>query len=156
MPKGDIPPQIVPKSNSDYFEIITKAVFQTGFRWSVIKAKWPGFKAAFKNFNIDKVAKFDDHDIDNLVEDKRIVRNGLKIKATINNAKTAQGLIKKHGSLKKFLHSLRKLDYQARSKALSKTFKFFGPMGAYFFLWTVHEPVPSHDKFTKLYKSKKL
>lgn len=156
MPKGDVPPQITPKTNNDYFEVVTQAVFQSGFRWSVVRAKWPGFKKAFKNFSINQVAKFDESDIDRLVEDKQIVRNGLKIKATIANAKICQEIIKESGSIKKYLQSLQKLDYKDRSKQVSDKFKFMGPLGAYFFLWTVREPVPSHEEYTKLYKSKKL
>jgi len=81
---------------------MTKRVFQAGFVWKVIEAKWEGFEEAFKGFNPKRVAAFSDDDIDALLKDTRIVRNGQKIMAARDNAIFVCELAKEHGSAGKF------------------------------------------------------
>ena len=81
----------------------TKKVFQSGFVWKVIENKWPGFEAAFDNFDPPRVAFYADDDIDRLMSDKAIVRNGAKIEATIHNARFVTDIAKEHGSFGTFL-----------------------------------------------------
>lgn len=145
MPEYEIPPRIVPENDAGYFEKITQAVFQAGFSWQVIRLKWPEFERAFAGFNIDAVAAFREEDVERLLEDKGIVRNGRKIEATIANAKTCQMLVDEYGSMKQYLRTMDGQDYYDRSKAVSKQFKFMGPMGAYFFFYSVGEDVPPYD-----------
>jgi len=47
------PKQIRPKRLSDYLEVMSKAVFQSGMSWRVVEAKWPGFREAFFEFDPD-------------------------------------------------------------------------------------------------------
>ena len=145
MPEYEIPPRIVPENVAGYFEKITQAVFQAGFSWQVIRLKWPEFERAFAGFNIDAVAAFREEDVERLLEDKGIVRNGRKIEATIANAKTCQMLVDEYGSMKQYLRTMDGQDYYDRSQAVSKQFKFMGPMGAYFFFYSVGEDVPPYD-----------
>ena len=142
-----IPPRVVPENDAGYLEKITQAVFQAGFSWEVIRKKWPHFQAAFANFDVDAVAGFTEVDLERLVEDKGIVRNGRKIAATIHNAQVCQGLIREHGSFKGWLETMNHLDYAAREKKFCKQFKFMGPMGAYFFFWSVGEEVPPYEEW---------
>ena len=95
------------KSISDdrYFAELTKAVFSAGFSWKVIRNKWAGFEAAFAGFQPNRVAFFSDEDMDRLLSDKGIVRNGQKIRATIENAQFVVDLIKQHGSFGAFLEA---------------------------------------------------
>ena len=85
------------------FEKICLESFQSGLSWRTILAKRENFRKAFKNFEIDKVAKFADKEIELLLQDKGIVRHRGKIEAVINNAKCAQQLIKEEGSLAEFV-----------------------------------------------------
>jgi len=142
-----IPPREVPQNDAGYFEKITQAVFQAGFSWEVVRNKWPNFQQAFANFDLDIVANFTEEDVERLLEDKGIVRNGRKIEATIKNARTCQQLIAEHGSFKEYLSSLDDPDYNQRAKNLSKQFKFMGAMGAYFFFWSVGEEVPPYEEW---------
>jgi DNA-3-methyladenine glycosylase I len=142
-----IPPRVVPENDAGYLEKITQAVFQAGFSWDVIRQKWPNFQAAFAGFDVNKVAAFDERDLERLVEDKGIVRNGRKIEATIHNARTCQNLIREHGSFPNWLRTMDDLDYNAREKKFCKQFKFMGPMGAYFFFWSVGEEVPPYEEW---------
>ncbi|MCR9194628.1 MAG: DNA-3-methyladenine glycosylase I [Hyphomonas sp.] len=82
---------------------MTKAVFSAGFNWQVIRNKWPGFEAAFHGFEPSRVAFFHDEDLDRLLSDTAIVRNGQKITATIENARFVAATAKEHGSFGSFL-----------------------------------------------------
>lgn len=87
------------KPASLWLETMAKAIFQAGFSWTVIENKWPGFQAAFENFNVPRVAFYHDEDIDRLLADKGIIRNGGKIKAVIHNAQLLNKLEQETGSV---------------------------------------------------------
>lgn len=135
-----------PTDDNGYFEEMVKAIFRAGFSWQVIENKWPGFQRAFDRFDVGQVAAFDERDVERLAEDEAIVRNVRKIEATIENSRTMQSLISEHGSFHDYLRSLDPLDYQSRSKALQKEFKYLGRTGSFTFLWFVGEPVPEWDQ----------
>jgi 3-methyladenine DNA glycosylase Tag len=82
---------------------MTKAVFSSGFSWSVVEQKWPGFEAAFEGFDPHRVAFYADEDMTRLLKDTRIIRNGAKIAATIANARFIVETAKTHGSFGAFL-----------------------------------------------------
>jgi len=90
---------------------MTKAVFQAGFSWKVVESKWPGFEEAFEGFNPPRVAFFSDEELGQLVSDTRIVRNGAKIKATIENARFITEIAKEHGSAGAFFASSKPENY---------------------------------------------
>ena len=140
------PPRAVPKADSGYFEVLTKAVFQSGMSYKVINSKWPGFLKAFHGFDLDTVADFSPDDIDRLLGDATIIRNGRKINATIKNAEALRELAASHGSIAEWLRATRDLDWTERKTAIAQPFAFLGPMGAYFFLYSVGENVPPHDQ----------
>jgi DNA-3-methyladenine glycosylase I len=140
------PPRAVPRDDNGYFEILTMSVFQSGFRWSVVEAKWPNFRQAFAGFDIDTVAGFGPPDVDRLVADEGIIRNARKIEGTIANAGTLRDLVSTHGAVKEWLDTTADMPWPARKKAVAEPFKYFGPFGAYFFLWSVGEAVPPHDQ----------
>lgn len=81
------------------FEKICLEGFQSGLSWLTILRKRENFRAAFAGFDFDKVAKFDEADVERLVNDAGIIRHRGKIVSTINNAKRAQELIREAGSL---------------------------------------------------------
>ncbi|MFQ5341535.1 MAG: DNA-3-methyladenine glycosylase I [Anaerolineae bacterium] len=149
MPGYEIPPQRKPANDNGYFEQLTKAVFQAGFSWQVINNKWPNFRRAFDGFDIDKVAAYDDRDVDRLLGDEGIVRNGRKIAATIENAQEFQRLIDEYGSFHAFLRSMDDWPYARRRKELAGRFKNFGPTGVFTFLWCVEEEVPDWEDRNK-------
>lgn len=83
--------------------VMTRCVFNAGFNWKVIDAKWAGFEAAFEGFDPGKLSFFGEEMMDRLVSDERIVRNGQKIKATLENAKFVAELDAREGGFGKFL-----------------------------------------------------
>lgn len=82
---------------------MTRCVFNAGFNWKVIDAKWDGFEAAFEGFDPHRLAFFGDEMLGQLVSDARIVRNGQKIKATLENARFVADTAREHGSFGQFL-----------------------------------------------------
>jgi 3-methyladenine DNA glycosylase Tag len=145
MPKGEPPPQRKPDSDDQYLEELTKAVFRSGFSWQVIENKWPNFQKAFDNFSVDAIADYVERDVERLLADAAIVRNGRKIEATIKNARTMQALRDKHGSFHAYLRTLDDMEYGQRSKELQKHFSHLGRTGVFTFLWCVAEPVPEWE-----------
>ena len=141
----EVPPRQRPADDKGYFELLTQGVFQAGFSWKVVRDKWPNFQRAFDGFDIDRVAAYDERDVDRLVADGGIVRNARKIQATIDNARVMQQLIAEHGSFHAYLRAMEDLPWKKRRDALSKAFKYFGPTGVFFFLWSVNEEVPSWE-----------
>jgi DNA-3-methyladenine glycosylase I len=74
------------------YERISLEAFQSGLAWITILRKRDNFRAAFANFEPEAVAAFDDDDVARLMADVGIVRNRLKVDATINNARAVLGL----------------------------------------------------------------
>ena len=134
------PPQVTVKSLDDYLEQMTKSVFQAGISWDVIIAKWPGFQEAFKKFKVKHVANLGPDDVDELMQDTRVVRNRPKIEATIHNAQKILDLDKEYGGFRKYLRSHK--DFDSLVKDMRKRFKFLGDSGCYHFLYVVKEKVP--------------
>jgi len=87
------------------FEFLILEGAQAGLSWQTILNKRDGYRSAFKNFNIEKVAKFSKADVERLMSDESIVRNRLKIESTITNAKISLQIIEEYGSLSKYLWS---------------------------------------------------
>jgi DNA-3-methyladenine glycosylase I len=81
------------------FERLCLEGFQSGLSWLTILRKRPAFRDAFAGFSIDAVARFGARDVRRLMADAGIVRNRLKIEATIANAKAAAALRADGGSL---------------------------------------------------------
>jgi DNA-3-methyladenine glycosylase I len=87
------------------FEYFLLDTFQAGLSWEIILKKRNNFKKAFDNFNAKKISKYTDKDIKRLLEDAGIIRNKLKIQATINNAKLFLEIQKEFGSFNKYIWS---------------------------------------------------
>ena len=129
------------------FEKLSLEGFQSGLSWRTILAKRENFRAAFHDFDFDRIARFTRRDVERLLKDAGIVRHRGKIEAVINNARRARELVKQEGSLAAFLwryepHSRRSAQAastSAESIALSKDLKkqgwqFVGPTTVYAFM----------------------
>jgi DNA-3-methyladenine glycosylase I len=87
------------------FEKICLEGFQSGLSWLTILRKRENFRAAFAGFDFDRVARFDDGDVERLVADAGIIRHRGKITSTINNAKRAIEMRDEFGSLAAYFWS---------------------------------------------------
>jgi DNA-3-methyladenine glycosylase I len=123
----------------DLFEKLSLEGFQSGLSWRTILAKRDNFRAAFRNFGIEEVARFQARDVTRLLKDAGIVRHRGKIEAVINNAKRARDLIESEGSLAAYLWRHAPGASQETAAALSKDlkkrgWKFVGPTTVYAFM----------------------
>lgn len=85
------------------FEFMVLDSFQAGLSWQIVLRKRENFRKAFAKFNIKKIAAFNDEDIQRLLNDEGIIRNRLKIIATIENAKAFLNVQKEFGSFDKYI-----------------------------------------------------
>jgi DNA-3-methyladenine glycosylase I len=108
------------------FERLVLEINQAGLSWLTILKKREGFRAAYRDFDPDVVAAFDHEDRSRLLADERIVRNRLKVDATIHNARRIVELRRSHGSFADWLdahHPCEKADWVQLFK---RTFRFTG------------------------------
>jgi DNA-3-methyladenine glycosylase I len=141
------PEKIEPTSLRDYVEVMTRVVFEPGLSWAVLEAKWPGFAEAFDGFDPLAIAGLTPGDVEDLMQDTRIVRNRKKIESTIHNAGEMLALEKEFGDFRTYLRSHD--SYEATVRDLRSRLKFVGEMGAYHFLYVVGEKVPDHEEWMK-------
>jgi DNA-3-methyladenine glycosylase I len=134
-----------PDSLAGYLEALSRPIFATGMSWRVIEAKWEGIRQAFAGFDPERVAAMTLADVDRLVDDGRVIRNRRKIEAIVGNARRMMELDREHQGFRRFLESCGSFD--ATAAALRREFRFLGESGAYLFLWSVDEPVPSHEQW---------
>ena len=131
------------------FEKLCLEGFQSGLSWRTILVKRENFRAAFKHFSFDEVARFTDRDVARLLKDEGIVRHRGKIEAVVNNARRAQEMAKREGSLAAFFWRYepsaadtaapQTVSTSPTSVALSKDlkklgWKFVGPTTVYAFM----------------------
>ncbi len=141
----EAPQKIEPQSLADYLEVMCKAVFQSGMSWAVVKAKWPDIKAAMHDFDPVAIAFLSEKELDELAQDKRVIRNRRKLAAIVKNAQTMRDLEEEHGSFQNYLRSHG--GFEATVKDLRKRFSFLGETGIYYFLYVVNEDVPAYEEW---------
>ena len=112
---------------------MTRAVFQAGFSWKVIASKWPGFEEAFWAFDPGRCSMMSDDDLDALLKDTSIVRNGAKIRSVAENATFLRELAAEHGSAAKAFANWPAEDFTGLLTALKKrASRLGGTSGSYF------------------------
>jgi DNA-3-methyladenine glycosylase I len=134
------------------FEKLCLEGFQSGLSWRTILAKRENFRAAFSGFDFHAVARFTERDVERLLANSGIVRHRGKIEAVINNARRAQELVDRQGSLASFLWRFepeagslaepQTVTTSPASVALSKElrrqgWKFVGPTTAFAFMQAI-------------------
>lgn len=85
------------------FEFLILESFQAGLSWYTILSKRENFKKAFDHFDYKKIATYTDEKVEELMQDSGIIRNRLKILATITNAQKFQEIQKEFGSFSKYI-----------------------------------------------------
>lgn len=121
-------------SDDRWLAQMTRCVFQAGFVWKVIEAKWDGFEAAFEGFDPARISFFSDDDVARLVSDERIVRNGQKIMATVANAQFVCDIAGEHGSFGNFMADWPMTDQVGLLDVLKKRGSRLGGATAQYFL----------------------
>lgn len=153
-------------NTKDYylFEMLILESFQAGLSWECVLNKRENFKKVYDNFDYEKVALYDEAKINELANNKSIIRNKLKIRASINNAIIFKTILNDYGSFYNYLKAFtdNKIIYEVNktksslsdviSKDLTKRgMKFVGTTIIYSFLQAIGI-IYSHDKECFLYK----
>ncbi len=120
LPKAKTKAELAALPDNRWLAEMARAIFQAGFSWKVIEAKWPGFEVAFEGFEPARVAMYGDDDLARLISDKGIVRNGPKITAVIENAIFLTDLARENGSAAKALADWPDEDYIGLLEFLKK------------------------------------
>ena len=114
--------------DNSLFEVMSLQVFQAGLTWKMILSKRDGFRSAFYDWDIQKVAVLGLPQIEQLCQNRDIIRNRLKIEGTIQNALTILSIQSEHYSFCNWFYNvLPGTDYPTLWKILHSKFKFMGP-----------------------------
>jgi 3-methyladenine DNA glycosylase Tag len=140
-----IPDVIEPASLADYLELMTRAVFQAGVRWKQIAEAWDAYRDAFVSFHPDRVAAFDEFDVERILATPGILRTPRKVHATIANARALLQTDRDHAGFANYLTSFD--SYEALAKDFKKRFKFMGDMNVWYFLFRASRPVPRFESW---------
>lgn len=148
------------------FEMLILELFQAGLSFECILNKRQSFRLAYDNFDLDKVCLYDEEKIKELLNNKNIIRNRLKIEASINNAKVFKKIVNEYSSFGNYLKIFTddKIVYEigktTNSLALKisddlkkRGMKFIGSTIIYAYLQAIGV-IYSHEKDCFLNKSK--
>ena len=155
----------VPNFDDKYlFELLMLESFQAGLSWECVLNKREGFRKAYDNFDINKVILYDEIKINELINNKEIIRNKRKISASINNSRVFKKICNEYGSFYNYLRIFTKdrIIYETDkttndlSDKISKDLQnrgmtFVGSVIIYSFLQAIGV-IYSHDKDCYLYK----
>ena len=149
------------------YEMLLLESFQAGLSWECVLNKRNSFRKAYDDFDINKVIAYDEDKINELLNNKDIIRNKRKINASINNSKIFKAIVDEFGSFHNYLRTFTndRTIYETDkttndlSDALSKDLqdrgmKFVGSVIIYSYLQAIGV-IYSHDKECYLYKSSK-
>jgi DNA-3-methyladenine glycosylase I len=136
---------------SALFEALTLGVFQAGLSWSIVFGKRDAFRSAFHGFDIAKVAAMTEGDVDRLLQDPSIIRNGAKIQATVENARAMSAASPSLAALARSYERTRKRAPRALADLPTSTpqaeefakqlktqgYRFVGPTSVYAFMQNI-------------------
>ena len=120
-----------PKNDNEFLSDVAFIIFVAGFRYSIVKERFPLIKKAFSNFNINKILKYNENEVDKIMKAKGMIKNRGKIEAIIENAKMCVELKKQHGSVLKWIEKL-KTNYKKEplfNPSLEEAFQRFKRIG---------------------------
>jgi DNA-3-methyladenine glycosylase I len=139
-----------PPNDAGLLELLCLELFQAGLSWLTILKKRDAFRRAFDAFDPTRVAAYDDADRARLMADAGIVRNRLKIDATIHNAGVVLALAQEHGSFANWLDAQEAQTREQWVKLFKRTFRFTGgEITNEFLLSAGYLPVPHEPRCFK-------
>ena len=155
----------VPNFDDKYlYEMLILESFQAGLSWECVLNKREEFRKAFDGFDIDKICSFGEEKISELMADKGIIRNRLKIKAGIRNSVIFREIVREYGSFYDYLlcftkgetlyetgETTNELSYAISKDLKKRGMSFVGSVIIYSYLQAIGV-IYSHDKECYLYK----
>jgi DNA-3-methyladenine glycosylase I len=140
------------KEDNALFARLILEINQAGLSWETILKKKDNFFKAFDDFNIDKVSRYSEKRIEKLLQDAGIIRNRLKIEATISNAKKIKEIQEEFGSFKNWLDQHHPKTKDEWVKLFKQTFRFTGGEIVNEFLVSTGYLPGAHDESCPIYK----
>jgi DNA-3-methyladenine glycosylase I len=119
------------------FERLALEINQAGLSWLTVLKKRAAFRAAFADFDVDRVAAFDAADVERLLADPGIVRNRQKIAAVIANARRIQALRDAHGAFDTWLRAHHPQPLAQWTRLFRQNFRFTGGLIVHEFLMSL-------------------
>ncbi len=107
-------------------ERLSLEIFQAGLSWLIVLKKRAALRAAFEDFDVDRVAAYGDGERERLLADSGIIRNRLKIGAVIENARRLQSIRATDGGFAAWIDAHHPREKDAWVKLFRKSFKFMG------------------------------
>ena len=133
-------------NDNELFGRLILEINQAGLSWETILKKEEGFRRAYDNFSIEKIAAYTETDRERLLNDSGIIRNKLKVNAAIENAKTILRLQNEFGSFEKLLEQNHPKTKEEWVKLFKKNFKFTGGEIVNEFLMSIGYLKGAHDE----------
>jgi DNA-3-methyladenine glycosylase I len=112
--------------DDELFGRLILEINQAGLSWTTILKKAENFRQAFDGFSVEKIAGYGEEDIERLLQDAGIIRNGLKIRSVIWNAQRVREFQVQHGSFAAWLNKNHPQPLDSWVKLFKKHFKFTG------------------------------
>jgi len=141
---------------TDDFELFGRLILeinQAGLSWETILKKQKSFYEAFDRYDFNKIAMYDETKINELLENKGIIRNKLKINAVVYNANKLIEIVAEHGSFYNWINTQGEITLDNWVKLFKKNFKFVGKEIVNEFLMSINILHGAHDvdceKFNK-------
>lgn len=147
---------IPPHQDQSIFEQYTIGIFAAGLNWDISFLKYPELTKAYHNWNFKRIAKMTSDEVDQMLQDKGLIRNKRKMLATIDNAKLVLKIQRRYGSLDNYFWSLvnyrqtrvetktiadlgtrSKLGDRIAKRMKKDGFKYAGPVSVYSFLVSI-------------------
>lgn len=139
-------------SDDELFARLVLEINQAGLSWDTILKKKENFFKAYDDFEIKKVAKYGEKQVERLLNDAGIIRNRLKVNAAIENAKRILQIQKEFGSFKSWIDKNHPLTKEEWVKLFKKEFKFTGGEIVNEFLMSTGYLPGCHDETCPIYK----
>jgi DNA-3-methyladenine glycosylase I len=114
------------RGDAALLERLALEINQAGLSWLTMLQKREGFRRAFEGFDVDRVAAFDARKVRRLLADPGIIRNRLKVRAVIENAKRLVAIREAYGSFGKWLDAHHPRSRKAWQRLFKETFVFTG------------------------------
>lgn len=133
LPAVSTPKQLARIGDDRWLAGMAKRIFQSGFSWTVVENKWPGFEAAFHGFAPHRCAMMPADEMDALLKNPAVIRNGAKLRAVQENAVFLADLARAHGTAATFFADWPDDDYVGLLELLKKRgSRLGGHTGMYF------------------------
>jgi len=139
------------------FERLILEINQAGLSWLTILKRQEAFRKAFRGFEVERVARMSARDVERLMQDASIIRNRMKIEATVENAKRIRVLQREQGSFADWIAAHHPRTKAEWVKLFKKTFVFTGGEIVGEFLMSIgylpgahHADCPVYRKITRL------